>query len=253
MAAQRPFPLQIVPTEGGALNTDKAPGQFEVWFPTVSRICRAGRPGHVRILDKRIRGERAGRGDAVREPWRREPTVEEYDEAYNVTPLLRPQGEWREELRDAARIEMGPGAFLPAGNFQGFTGGNRAGIGTWRSGSQTAWLGPYVLCRGGVLHQPIRYSVGGGGPIRRLHLQNSIPNRYHSRRVTPEDISAKVKALHDFRIHLTGLPVFLFVYKGPLSTSRCHEIVKYVNLCGHFFTYCARFILLLPLKLSTQL
>ena len=38
----------------------------------------------------------------------------EYDELYDVVPELRPDGERRESLRDAARIELGLRAFLEA-------------------------------------------------------------------------------------------------------------------------------------------
>jgi L-arabinose isomerase len=45
----------------------------------------------------------------------------QYDEEYQVAKPLRPGGERRESLRDAARIELGLRAFLEAGNFQAFT------------------------------------------------------------------------------------------------------------------------------------
>jgi L-arabinose isomerase len=45
----------------------------------------------------------------------------EYDGLYNVAPTLRPGGERRNALRDAARIELGLRRFLEAGNFVGFT------------------------------------------------------------------------------------------------------------------------------------
>jgi len=44
-----------------------------------------------------------------------------YDEEYSVAKPLRPGGERRESLRDAARIELGLRAFLDAGNFKAFT------------------------------------------------------------------------------------------------------------------------------------
>jgi L-arabinose isomerase len=44
-----------------------------------------------------------------------------YDEAYEVAKPLRPGGERRESLRDAARIELGLRAFLEAGDFKAFT------------------------------------------------------------------------------------------------------------------------------------
>jgi L-arabinose isomerase len=45
----------------------------------------------------------------------------EYDELYDVEPALRPNGERRESLRDAARIELGLRQFLEKGSFVGFT------------------------------------------------------------------------------------------------------------------------------------
>lgn len=45
----------------------------------------------------------------------------EYDQQYAMAPALRPQGERRDALREAARIEIGLRAFLEAGRFAGFT------------------------------------------------------------------------------------------------------------------------------------
>jgi L-arabinose isomerase len=45
----------------------------------------------------------------------------EYDESYDVVASLRPGGEQRESLRDAARIELGLRAFLGEGGFGAFT------------------------------------------------------------------------------------------------------------------------------------
>jgi L-arabinose isomerase len=45
----------------------------------------------------------------------------DYDEAYEVVPELRPSGERRASLRDAARIELGLRAFLDAGGFGAFS------------------------------------------------------------------------------------------------------------------------------------
>jgi L-arabinose isomerase len=45
----------------------------------------------------------------------------EYDELYDVADALRPKGERRQSLRDAARIELGLRRFLEAGDFVGFT------------------------------------------------------------------------------------------------------------------------------------
>jgi L-arabinose isomerase len=45
----------------------------------------------------------------------------EYDEQYCVAPPLRPGGERRQSLRDAAKIELGLRAFLENGNFGAFT------------------------------------------------------------------------------------------------------------------------------------
>jgi L-arabinose isomerase len=47
--------------------------------------------------------------------------VAEYDARYNVAAALRPEGARREELREAARIELGMRAFLEDGNFKAFT------------------------------------------------------------------------------------------------------------------------------------
>jgi L-arabinose isomerase len=47
--------------------------------------------------------------------------LDEYDEAYDVVPALRRDGERHTALRDAARIEIGLRAFLRAGDFKAFT------------------------------------------------------------------------------------------------------------------------------------
>ena len=47
--------------------------------------------------------------------------VQEYDELYDVVVPLRPSGERRGSLRDAARIELGLRAFLEDGGFKAFT------------------------------------------------------------------------------------------------------------------------------------
>ncbi|MDD4788199.1 MAG: L-arabinose isomerase, partial [Pirellulales bacterium] len=47
--------------------------------------------------------------------------VGEYDERYEVAPELRPAGNRRAELREAARVELGLRAFLQQGGFKGFT------------------------------------------------------------------------------------------------------------------------------------
>jgi L-arabinose isomerase len=47
--------------------------------------------------------------------------VAEYEAAYELAPALRAEGERRESLRDAARIEAGLRAFLDAGGFRAFT------------------------------------------------------------------------------------------------------------------------------------
>jgi L-arabinose isomerase len=46
---------------------------------------------------------------------------DEYDEAYEVAEALRPGGPRRDDLREAARIELGLRAFLQGGGFVGFT------------------------------------------------------------------------------------------------------------------------------------
>jgi L-arabinose isomerase len=45
----------------------------------------------------------------------------EYEESYNVVPALRKGGERHASLREAAKIEIGLGNFLQAGNYKGFT------------------------------------------------------------------------------------------------------------------------------------
>jgi len=50
-----------------------------------------------------------------------EKLVAAYDEAYDLVPALRPDGDRRESLRDAARIEAGLRGFLDAGGFGAFT------------------------------------------------------------------------------------------------------------------------------------
>lgn len=45
----------------------------------------------------------------------------EYDDRYAVSEALRPRGERRQSLREAARIELGLRSFLQAGNFKAFT------------------------------------------------------------------------------------------------------------------------------------
>ena len=47
--------------------------------------------------------------------------LEEYDDQYEVAEPLRKGGERRQELREAARIELGMRAFLEKGNFHAFT------------------------------------------------------------------------------------------------------------------------------------
>jgi L-arabinose isomerase len=47
--------------------------------------------------------------------------VDEYDAAYDMAPPLRPDGERRSALREAARIEVGLRTFLEAGGFGAFT------------------------------------------------------------------------------------------------------------------------------------
>ncbi len=47
--------------------------------------------------------------------------VAEYDDSYSVEKRLRPGGEQRQALRQAARIELGMRAFLEAGAFKAFT------------------------------------------------------------------------------------------------------------------------------------
>ena len=47
--------------------------------------------------------------------------VEQYEADYELAPALRRDGERRESLRDAARIEAGLRAFLEAGGFRAFT------------------------------------------------------------------------------------------------------------------------------------
>ncbi len=47
--------------------------------------------------------------------------VKEYDATYALDPALRQDGEMRNSLREAARIELGLRAFLTAGGFKGFT------------------------------------------------------------------------------------------------------------------------------------
>jgi L-arabinose isomerase len=50
-----------------------------------------------------------------------EELVSEYDDRYTVSPELRAGGERRQDLHDAARIELGLRAFLENGNFDAFT------------------------------------------------------------------------------------------------------------------------------------
>ena len=47
--------------------------------------------------------------------------LDEYEDAYALVPALRADGERRESLRDAARIEAGLRGFLEAGGFRAFT------------------------------------------------------------------------------------------------------------------------------------
>jgi L-arabinose isomerase len=47
--------------------------------------------------------------------------ITEYDERYTVSPPLRPDGDQRQALREAARIELGMRAFLENGHFKAFT------------------------------------------------------------------------------------------------------------------------------------
>jgi L-arabinose isomerase len=47
--------------------------------------------------------------------------VDEYDDTYQMAPSLRTDGDRRQALRDAARIEIGLRTFLDAGGFKAFT------------------------------------------------------------------------------------------------------------------------------------
>mgnify|MGYP000070740464 CR=1 FL=1 len=47
--------------------------------------------------------------------------LDEYEQAYELAPELQADGDRRESLREAARIELGIGAFLEDGEFVGFT------------------------------------------------------------------------------------------------------------------------------------
>lgn len=47
--------------------------------------------------------------------------IKEYEESYEITHSLMPNGDQRGSLREAAKIEIGLGAFLEDGNFKGFT------------------------------------------------------------------------------------------------------------------------------------
>ena len=50
-----------------------------------------------------------------------ERLIREYEEQYDVVPELRPGGSRHEDLREAARIELGLRAFLEEGGFKAFT------------------------------------------------------------------------------------------------------------------------------------
>jgi L-arabinose isomerase len=47
--------------------------------------------------------------------------IKEYEESYEITHSLMSNGDQRGSLREAAKIEIGLGAFLEDGNFKGFT------------------------------------------------------------------------------------------------------------------------------------
>jgi L-arabinose isomerase len=47
--------------------------------------------------------------------------VKEYQDIYDVAPVLRPEGKKHQSLRDGARIELGMKSFLENGNFGAFT------------------------------------------------------------------------------------------------------------------------------------
>lgn len=65
-------------------------------------------------------GDLANHVDAAPEPAVHD-LCSRYDEAYEVSEPLRPNGPRRESLRDAARIELGLRSFLEEGGFAGFT------------------------------------------------------------------------------------------------------------------------------------
>ena len=65
-------------------------------------------------------GDLAARVDAVGDA-DVERLCDEYDDAYDVVPELRPNGARRDSLRDAARIELGLRGFLEEGGFGAFT------------------------------------------------------------------------------------------------------------------------------------
>ena len=99
--------------------------------------------------------------------------VAEYDEAYDVVPELRADGERRESLRDGARLELGLRSFLEEGGFDAFTtnfedlGALRAAAGPRRAAADGGRL---RLRRRGRLEDGrarAHRERHGGGPARR--------------------------------------------------------------------------------------
>jgi L-arabinose isomerase len=125
----------------------------------------------------------------------------EYDERYEVVPELRPGGDRRGSLRDAARIELGLRAFLSGGGFRAFTdtfedlGGLRqlpgigaqrlmadgygfGGEGDWKSSALVRIVKAMAegLPGGTSFMEDYTYDFGGAGQTLGAHMLEICPS-----------------------------------------------------------------------------
>jgi hypothetical protein len=100
--------------------------------------------------------------------------VAEYDDSYRMAPELRPDGDRRDSLRYAARIEAGLRQFLSNGGFGAFT----------TNFEDLGGLPPAA---------PVRPSVAGAAGSRRTQLSEACrANHQHSADIPREDRACEV-------------------------------------------------------------
>ena len=111
--------------------------------------------------------------------------VKAYEEAYHLSPELRPAGERHDSLRYAARIEAGLRAFLESGGFRAFTT-NFEDLGPLR---QLPGLAVQRLMADG-------YGFGGEGDWKTSALLRAL-------KVMGEDLPGGTSFMEDYTYHLT--------------------------------------------------